>query len=271
MFGVVTSAISAFHLVAIPYDRGANTRGSMHAPAYLASRFGKPESIRFVNGDDELDVVLDNGYDAVRDALESSEPVVVLGGDHTISISSVAAVNDFCLMRNETLGVLWADAHADFNTEATSPTQNTHGMPVAALCGHAMVDVCRTSSPLSPSQFAYYGVRDVDSVELLRMSQHNMLCLDSVSQIEGWCTMFDRIHLSFDIDCLDAWMVSSCVNTPVNDGKSLEDVTAVFGALRRSNKMISMDFVELNPEHIREAHRVIIDRFVRLVSTLLLR
>ena len=271
MFGVVAFAITAFHLVAIPYDRGANTHGSMHAPTYLAAHLGQSDSIRVVNGEDDLHVVLDNGYDAVWDALGSPEPVVVLGGDHTISISSVAAVNDFCLIRNETLGVLWADAHADFNTEATSPTQNTHGMPVAVLCGHAMVNVCCSSAPLSPSQFAYYGVRDIDSVELLRMSQHNMLCLDNVSQIEDWCTRFDRIHLSFDIDCLDAGMVSSCVNTPVKDGKSLEDITAVFEVLRRSNKMLSMDIVELNPKHIREQHRVVIDRLVRLVSMLLLR
>jgi arginase len=74
-------------------------------------------------------------YGAVRAELEAGRLPVLLGGDHSLAIGSIRAVAHHCRSRGKTLRVLWLDAHADFNTQALTPTGNLHGMPVACLMG----------------------------------------------------------------------------------------------------------------------------------------
>ena len=77
----------------------------------------------------------------------------------------------------------------------------------------------KMSDLLLPNQFAYFGVRDIDSLEFIRMQEYNMNIIDSEKEINNWLNEFDYIHVSFDIDCLDP-SITDCVNTPVNNGKS---------------------------------------------------
>src|SRR6185369_11475609 len=72
----------------------------------------------------------------VRKSLEGGELPIVLGGDHSIAIGSVAGVSSFCRGRGQSLGLVWFDAHADMNTPETTPSGNIHGMPLAVLLGY---------------------------------------------------------------------------------------------------------------------------------------
>ena len=110
---------------------------------------------------------------------------------------------------------------------------------------------------LNPNQFLYYGLRDVDSLELFRLQEYNMKIAYNIEEIESWFNKFDKIHLSFDMDCLDPKYFKS-VNTPVNDGIDMNHIKLLFANLKKSNKLLSMDLVEYNP-NLGNQNNVIID------------
>lgn len=230
----------------IPFDNGANILGSKNSPKILEPY------LKFLNIDEKINIntnnfvsnVLEDGYQAVFKTMKDGRFPLTIGGDHTVAISSVFAVNEFCNLCNKSLGILWCDAHADFNTMVTSPTKNIHGMPVAVLCGHTLPTL-KMSDLLMPEQFAYYGVRDVDSLEFIRMQEYDMKIIYDNKDIDEWLEQFDYIHVSFDIDCLDP-SVTKCVNTPVNNGATSEEMKNLFTKVKKSDKLCSMDIVEYN-------------------------
>jgi arginase len=144
------------------------------------------------------------------------------------------------------LGILWFDAHADFNTIDTSPSGNLHGVPIAVLCGHTLSELT-FGKLLYTDQFAYYGLRDIDSLEFNRIQNYNMLIINSFLEIQNWIEYFDKIHISFDMDCLDP-SIFSFVNTPVKNGLLLEDIFPVLQEIKKNNKLLSVDLVEYNPD-----------------------
>jgi arginase len=242
----------------IPFDNGANILGSKNTPKILEPH------LNFLNIDKKINIntnnfisnVLDDGYNAVFSTMKDGKFPLTIGGDHTVAISSIFAVNEFCNLCNKSLGILWCDAHADFNTMVTSPTKNIHGMPLAVLCGHTLPGL-QISDLLSPNQFAYYGVRDIDSLEFMRMQEHNMCVLETERDIDEWLNNYDYIHISFDIDCLDP-SVTDCVNTPVNNGKTSDEMKELFKKVKKSNKLCGLDVVEYNSGN-DDDHSIIID------------
>jgi arginase len=194
----------------------------------------------------------------------SNGPTVIAGGDHSISIGSISAVNDHCMVRSEHLGVLWCDAHADFNTPETSPSGNLHGMPVAVLCNHA--PFTSFGAGLNTHQFAYWGVRDVDDLEEKRMQHHGMLVLDTITEVMQWTKRFDRIHVSFDVDCLDP-QIAPGVSTPVPGGVDYHTMEKLFQSLKETGKILSIDCVELNPSKDKNGYTA--DVAAQLVEKLL--
>ena len=242
----------------IPYDNGANKLGSKNTPTLLEPH------LNFLNIAEKINIktnnfvstILNDGYEAVLKTMKNGKFPLTIGGDHTVSIASIFAINEYCKLCNKTLGILWCDAHADFNTMITSETKNLHGMPVAVLCGHTL-PILELSDVLLPKQFGYYGVRDIDSLELIRMEEYNMTILKNNNDINNWLKLFDYIHVSFDIDCLDP-SVTKCVNTPVKNGKTAEEIKNVFNKIKRSKKLCSMDIVEYN-SHKNNNHSIIID------------
>ena len=233
--------------ISIPYDHGANILGSRKTPELLIPYldFLEIDENKIIDtANQPITNILWNGYDSVTETLENDKFPLIIGGDHTIAIASVNAVNDFCLKQNKSLGVLWCDAHADFNTIGTSPSKNLHGMPVAVLCGHTLPSLeCR--QPLDTTQFGYYGVRDIDSLELNRIQEYNMCFLETNLDIDIWLEKFDCIHISFDIDCLDP-SETQCVNTPVDNGKSIDEMKNLFQKIKMTDKLVSLDIVEYN-------------------------
>ena len=236
-------------IINLPFDNGANMLGSSKAFNTL-----KPDLITNLKIDKVYDIDCENeflanifgkGFLAHQNILDCKKFPLLIGGDHTTAISSIYSSNNYCLYNQKKLGVLWFDAHADFNTMQTSPSGNIHGTPVSILCGHTL-PLLNFGTELLPNQFAYYGLRDLDSLEFYRFQEYNMLSLNSKKEMEEWMKKFDTIHLSFDIDCLDPSVIDS-VNTPVPNGLTLENTLELMELVKKSNKLISMDLVEYNP------------------------
>ena len=230
----------------IPFENGANIIGSKNTPNLLKDEFNFlciNKNID-INPNNFITNVLFEGYRQILLSFWDEKFPLTIGGDHTISVASIFAANEYCRWSHKKLGILWCDAHADFNTIETSITKNLHGMPISILCGHTLESL-KLNEYLYPRQFAYFGLRDIDSLEFIRLQEHDMIILESESEIDKWIEEQDCIHVSFDIDCLDP-SVTTCVNTPVPNGKSAEDMKSVFTKIKNSNKLISADLVEYN-------------------------
>lgn len=198
----------------------------------------------------ELASVVDAAVTAGRLAL-------VIGGDHAISIGSLAGT---ALGRR--LGVIWIDAHADINTPETSPSGHVHGMPLAAALGRGprqLAEIGRRSG-LRLDDLVYIGVRDLDAGEraLLRESPvlvYPMSSLDSLgidaAVRESVRRLRERrveaVHLSFDVDVLDPSIMPG-TGTRVPGGLTYREAHRLLTLLRESDlPIVSADVVELNP------------------------
>jgi len=240
--------IVGLNIINIPYDRGANIRGSRKTYNNLRDKldFLDIESSYIVDDNADIDKIFTDGSKQISNVIKNNKFPLIIGGDHSISISSVFAINRYYKNIDKKLGVLWCSAYADFNTPYTSLTGNIHGMPISILCGHSK-PVFSYNSYLYPEQFGYYGLRDIDSLEFKRLQDYNMRILYDVDEFREWSQDFDVIHLSFSLDCLDSEIVSS-INMPLANGLSLIELKNLFVNLREIKKLVSMDFVEYNPE-----------------------
>ena len=233
----------------IPFDRGANMKGSSRAPEIINKH------LDFLNIKDNYNVetdtnhiskIITDGYIHVWNTLQYNIFPLVIGGDHTISVASISASNDYCMLNNKNLGVLWLDAHADFNTIETSPSGNLHGVPVSILCGHTL-PVISFGTKMDCKQFAYYGLRDLDTLELKRFQKYEMKVFDDDNEICEWIKNYDKIYVSLDLDVLDP-NEFNLTNTPVSNGLSIKKVHKALEIIKLSNKLLGMDIVEYNPD-----------------------
>ena len=238
----------SFTLIRVPFDKFCNDPGSRHAPNLIKNEFVDqgihPSVDHVVTCNDFPTNIFSNVLDLCNKAHEQDEMPVVVGGDHSCAIPSVFSSQQYCVANNLTLGVLWVDAHADFNTMECSETKNIHGMPVAILCHHTMPSLS-IGMRLSPEQFRYVGVRDVDVMERFRMEEYDMQTC-SIAEAVKWLDSVDRVHVSWDIDSVDPCEISS-VNTPVPGGLSCREVKALFDCICKSKKLIAVDIVEYAP------------------------
>jgi arginase len=194
-------------------------------------------------------------YEQMGCCVADHEFAIFLGGDHSISVGSVAGAS-----KRGSTGLIWIDAHADFNTPQTSPSGNIHGMPVAALLGdgpRALVDVGYPGAKLQPSHVAMIGIRNLDLEERRRLSESEisvftMTDIDEhgiasiTRQALSRLSHLDTIHVSLDMDALDP-EVAPGVGTPVPGGLTYREAHLVMEILCQSNKVMSLDIVEINP------------------------
>jgi arginase len=187
----------------------------------------------------------------------------VLGGDHAVSMGSVAGVVRRAAGRR--VGVLWIDAHADLNTPATSPSGNVHGMPLAHLLGHGdprLVAAIRGGpgpggAALRAADVAFVGLRSVDPEERAFVHAHGVAAwtmsdLDrhGVAAVAAAALAalahVDHLHVSFDADVLDP-AVAPGVGTPVPGGLGYREAHLLMELLAESGRVASVDLVEVNP------------------------
>ena len=186
---------------------------------------------------------------------------IVLGGDHSIALGSI---NGSALMNSTTprkLGVLWIDAHGDFNTAETTPSGNIHGMPLAALTGRghiALTQLMGQSPVINAENVVLVGVRDLDMQErrLLREARVHVFTMHDIDRRGMADVMMDAImlagqdvdgiHVSFDMDVLDPNEVPG-VGTPVPGGISYREAHLAMELIHASERLVSLDLVEVNP------------------------
>ncbi|MDO5331106.1 MAG: arginase [Bacillota bacterium] len=193
----------------------------------------------------------------VMDSLNRGMIPLVLGGDHSIAAGSASAVSTFY----ENIGIIWVDAHADFNDEKSTVTGNVHGMPLSALCGqgpNSMVAHASKICLINPKNAVIVGARDIDEAEWPRLQDAGVtvFTIDDVRKlginnvmkkaIEIALEGTKGIHVSFDIDSMDP-DVAPGVGTPVLNGFTKEEAYCITDSLKACGKILSVDMVEVNP------------------------
>jgi arginase len=178
-----------------------------------------------------------------------------IGGDHSIAVGTVGGVT-----HEAPSGLLWIDAHGDFNTPESSPSGNIHGMPLAALMGLGRPELThlgRTGAKLKPSDVILIGTRDLD-LEERRLLKDSRIGIYSMREIDerGIAEVvrealarlghLPRLHVSLDMDSLDP-MDAPGVGTPVAGGISYREAHLLMEILADTNCVGSIDVVEINP------------------------
>jgi arginase len=210
----------------------------------------------------EITDVAQRSYDIVLKALEDLAFPLVLGGDHSISIGSVAALAAHRAKTDESVGLLWIDAHTDMNIPETTPSGNIHGMSLAILTGQGGPDELQTMAGFSPAvhpgNVCVLGARDVDAPEkeIVKESGVRVFTMSEIDE-RGMAACMDEaiarvtsgtagFHLSFDLDGVDP-MIAPGVGTPVPGGLTYREAHLVCEKVARSEKLVSLEVVELNP------------------------
>jgi arginase len=184
-----------------------------------------------------------------------------LGGDHSLSMGSVNGVARHWREAGRELFVLWLDAHADYNTPATTMTGNMHGMSGAFLCGEPGLDRLLGDEPrasITPRQLDLFGVRSIDKLEKELVRERGIAIADMRAIDEfGVGVLIRRViervrarngvlHVSFDVDFLDP-DVAPGVGTTVPGGATYREAHLIMELLNDSGLVRSLDIVELNP------------------------
>ncbi len=191
----------------------------------------------------------------VSDSCRRGAVPLVLGGDHSVSLGSVAGA-----AVGRSVGLIWVDAHGDFNTPETSPSGNVHGMILAALAGYgdpAMTHLTGEPPIVQPSRMVLVGVRELDPGEraLLGEAGVRVLTMTDIDQ-RGMATIMlealeavreaDLIHLSLDLDVVDPVRAPG-VGTPVPGGISYREGQLAMEMIAATGRLASLDVVEVNP------------------------
>ena len=213
---------------------------------------------------DELNAitaVCENLAVQTADAIRAGEFPLVLGGDHSLGAGSVAGVATAFAERGEKIGLIWLDAHSDFNTPESSLTGNVHGMPVAHLLGlgdRAMASIAKPSPAISAQHMVFIGLRDVDAAERKAIAEQGVLAFTMRDIDERGLTAVVReaiarasngtagIYVSCDADWVDPSEAPG-VGTPVKGGATFREAHLAMEMLSDSGLVVGMDVVEINP------------------------
>ena len=268
-------------IIGVPVDLGADRRGVDMGPSAIryAHLHQKLDELGYAHEDrgnievpiletcqitdprlKYIDCILPMGRclaGAVATSIQGGRFPLVLGGDHSLSVGSIRGA-----ARHKRLGLIWVDAHADFNTPETTPSGNIHGMPLAALCGLGdprLVSLWDETSPvLDPKRVAVIGARDLDPGEKRNLREAGVM-VQSMEQIdrigmvaalekciEHVSREVDGLYLSFDMDALDPRHAPG-VGTPVPGGLTYREAHLACEVIAETGKLIGMDLVEVNP------------------------
>lgn len=207
---------------------------------------------------------LDQIVASARELAERSEAAVragslplVLGGDHSITLGSVGGLSRTL----PDVGVIWFDAHGDFNTSETTPSGNIHGMVLGALCGYgapALVNATGPGPRLATAHVVIVGARDLDpgERELLHRAGVRVLTMADIDRRGMYDVTREAIalategtaglHVSFDMDVVEPTEAPG-VGTPVHGGITYREAHLAMELVGESGKLVSLDLVEVNP------------------------
>ena len=197
----------------------------------------------------------------VDQALTKKKAPLVLGGDHSVAVGTVAGVSRHFRRKKQEIGLIWIDAHADMNTPETSPSGNVHGMPLACCVGLGPPELAQLlgyAPKVNPRKTALVGLRDVDSLERghVRETGVRAFTMRDIDE-RGLRSVMDEafriatedtagFHLSLDMDWVDPQFAPG-VGTPVRGGATYREAHLAMELICDSGRMLSMEVVEVNP------------------------
>lgn len=196
-------------------------------------------------------------YDTVLECIDDESFPLTIGGDHSLVIASaLASIN-----RNKSLGIIWIDAHGDFNTFKTTITGNIHGLPLAAITGYEKEELVyfHNNNHYKYENTVIVGGRDIDELELENLKDAGITVfstedirekgMEAVMEeaIKIACNGTNGMHISYDLDVIDP-LIAPGVSVPAKDGIGLiEAYKAVDIIIKHKDKLKSLDLVEYNP------------------------
>ena len=196
----------------------------------------------------------------VHKILEDGELPIILGGDHSIAVGSASGASIYFRERQETMGLIWFDAHADMNTPETTPSGNIHGMPLAALLGFGapeLTDIGGFRPKLDPRFIAHVGARDVDAGEreLIRQLGMRFFTMREIDERGMSAVMDDAIAIArraaggyivtLDVDALDPGDAPGS-GTLVRGGLSYRESHLAMEKIAEAGGMRMLEIVEIN-------------------------
>lgn len=272
-------------IIGAPSDLGANMRGACMGPAAIRiaglnqkirdlgytvidtgdipvpvrdSLSDKDASEHYIN---QIVPICEKLCKRTEEVMDRGHLPIILGGDHSIAIGTIAGASNHFKRKNQKMGLVWVDAHADMNTPTSSPSCNIHGMPVSTVLGNGFPQLVAVGGN-RPKVFAensvLIGLRTIDKVEkeILRKSGVTYFTMRDIDEMGMYKVMnealqiagegTDGIHLSFDLDGVDPQFAPG-VSTPVMGGLNFREAHLVPEMLHESGKLTSIEFVELNP------------------------
>ncbi len=210
---------------------------------------------------DQILATCEAAYLEAAKIVAAEEFPIFLGGDHSIAIATIAAVASPLVRSGGRIGLIWFDAHGDYNTPDSSPSGNIHGMPLAVVQGIGdgkLVDLGGFAPKVRPEDTVLIGIRDVDhrERELLRHSGMNIYTMREIDEL-GIREVVSRaislatrrtqaLHVSFDMDFVDPQYAPG-VGTPSPGGPTYREAHLAMELIADSGKLTSLDLVEVNP------------------------
>jgi arginase len=211
----------------------------------------------------------------VKKNLSNNYFPIVLSGDHSSALGTVSGIK--AVYPDQTVGVIWIDAHADLHSPYTTPSGNIHGMPLAAALGDDNLD-CQVNNVAQDTQehwnemksigidgpkvlaenLVYFGVRDTEEaedkqIEKLKIRNYKVdeirfrgleICVDEALAKLSHC---DVLYVSFDVDSMDCDLISFGTGTPVSRGFDQYEIIDIINQIIRSKKVVCLEVVEVNP------------------------
>ena len=277
--------MSKISIIGVPMDLGADRRGVDMGPSALryadlnerlqelgndvqdlgdigvlipeTQHFGDPHA-KYL---DEIANACTHLAKMVLHVQEEGRTPLVLGGDHSIAVGTVSGMAEAFRRSGQHLGLIWFDAHADFNTPDTSPSGNVHGMPMAAIMGYgprSLTHIFDFSPKIRPENAVMVGIRDVDTQEreMVKKSGVRVFTMKEIDR-RGLGTVLDEalsiatkgtagFHATLDADFLDP-IESPGVATPVRGGASYREAHLAMEMIADTKKMVSFEITEINP------------------------
>jgi arginase len=199
----------------------------------------------------------------VKGVLENGQIPVIIGGDHSIAAGSFSGISSFFKDKGEDVGLIWFDAHADMNTPDTSPSGNTHGMPLSTLLGFGderMTGIEGFSPKLDSRYLAHVGGRDLDDGERMLIRQlglrdqfFTMSDIDKRGMTEcmkkaiGIASRAPGGYaVTFDVDIIDPRFAPGS-GTLVRGGITYREAHVALEMIAEHGGLRSFEIVEVNP------------------------
>jgi arginase len=263
-------------IIAACSDLGLHVIGTQKGPEILINNINKNNinEIKKINYDNkyikdfdtnnlkknlyELNIFNEKLYKEVNNSLNNNMLPITLGGDHSIAIASaLASINKY-----HNMGIIWFDAHGDFNTFETTTSGNIHGLPFAAVTGYekTLLSDFHNGNYFNFKNAVLLGARDIDEPHELNNLKNAGITIITTDDIKkyGIDAMYEKafsiasngtngIHISYDLDCIDC-DIAPGVSIPVKNGINLDEAYGfVDYMIKNKEKIKSIDLVELNP------------------------